>query len=178
MNLIYLFLEFFKIGLFSFGGGMAMLPLIEKAVLHHNWLTHKEFSDIIAISQITPGPIAINTATFVGNKVAGIPGAILATIACALPSFIIILIISKVFSSIKENKYKIAFFKGVEPVILALITYAGYIIAKPIFYTPNDTSLGIKTIILFFISFVAVLKIKINPVFILIGTAILGYFIC
>ncbi|HCS10223.1 MAG TPA: chromate transporter, partial [Clostridiales bacterium] len=95
--MIYLeiFLSFFQIGLFSFGGGYAALPLIEAQVLEiHNWLTVEEFADLLTISQMTPGPIAINASTFVGTKIAGLPGAVIATIGCVTPSCIIVLILS------------------------------------------------------------------------------------
>ncbi|NLV89566.1 MAG: chromate transporter, partial [Tissierellia bacterium] len=89
-NLIKLFISFFKIGAFSFGGGYAMLPLIKEEIIDvHGWLTNTEFIDIIAISEMTPGPIAINSATFLGYKVAGVLGSVVATIAVVLPSFIV-----------------------------------------------------------------------------------------
>jgi chromate transport protein ChrA len=98
--MIYLdiFLSFCQIGLLSFGGGYAALPLIEAQVLEkHNWLTLEEFADLLTISQMTPGPIAINAATFVGTKVAGLGGAIVATIGSVTPSFIIVLILSYLY---------------------------------------------------------------------------------
>ena len=88
--LLQLFISFFKIGAFSFGGGYAMLPLIKREVIEvHGWMTGAEFIDVLAISEMTPGPFAVNSATFLGNKVAGIPGSIVATFAVILPSFIV-----------------------------------------------------------------------------------------
>ncbi|MGL4652877.1 chromate transporter [Cetobacterium sp.] len=177
MIYLILFIEFFKIGIFSFGGGLAMLPIIQEVVFKHNWLTEAEFLDVIAISQVTPGPIAINTATFVGHKVGGILGAGIATLGSALPSFIVILIIASLFSKIKNNQKKEFFFKGVKPVTLALITFAGIIIAKPTFFV-NDYSQSIKATIIFLIVFIGTKYFaKINPIIILLVTAISGAFI-
>ena len=98
MIYIQLFLSFFKIGMFSIGGGYAAMPLIQNEVVTiHSWLTMKEFADIITISQMTPGPIAINSATFVGIQIAGFPGAVIATLGCVTPSFIIVLSIAMVY---------------------------------------------------------------------------------
>lgn len=173
---LLLFLEFFKIGMFSFGGGLAMLPFIQEIVLKHNWISKNEFLDIVAISQVTPGPIAINAATFVGNKVKGIPGAFIATLGCIFPSFIIILIISNIFYKFKKNKRKEFFFKGVKPVILSLIVFAGVIVAKPTFTNP-DISIPIKTIFIFILTFLGIQFVKINPIIFLILSALLGLII-
>ena len=96
MIYVQLFLSFLQIGMFSFGGGYAAMPLIQgQVVTGHGWLTMSEFTDLITISQMTPGPIAVNSATFVGLKIAGIPGAIVATAGCILPSCIIVTILAK-----------------------------------------------------------------------------------
>lgn len=174
MIYILLFFEFFKIGLFSFGGGLAMLPLIQNVVLKHHWISEPEFLDIIAISQITPGPIAINASTFVGNKVAGIFGAFIATFACALPSFLVIIFISYILKNIK-NRYKNAFFDGVKPVILALISFAGIIIGKSLLQNGYKNSL--KAILLSILVFLGIKYSKLNPIFFLLLSGILGIFI-
>lgn len=171
-----LFYEFFKIGMFSFGGGLAMLPLMQNVVFKYNWLTEQQFLDIIAISQVTPGPIAINTATFVGHQVAGIPGAITATLSSALPSFLVILIVASLFDKIRTNSKKEFFFKAVKPVTLALITFAGIIIAKPTFLI-NDYSQSIKALFIFLIVFFGMRYIKINPIIILLASSFLGIFL-
>ena len=96
MTYLELFISFFKIGLFSFGGGYAAMPLIQdQVVTAHQWLSMPEFTDLVTISQMTPGPIAINSATFVGIKIAGIPGALAATLGCILPSCVIVMLIAK-----------------------------------------------------------------------------------
>ena len=105
-SLIKLFLSFFKIGLFSFGGGYAMLPLIKKEIIEvHGWLTNAEFIDIIAISEMTPGPIAINSATFLGYRISGILGSVVSTIAVVLPSFIIMSLIFHFVNKFKDSPY-------------------------------------------------------------------------
>ncbi|MCJ8342886.1 MAG: chromate transporter [Cetobacterium sp.] len=164
---------FFIIGLFSFGGGLAMLPLIKEAVFKNNWLTHQEFLDIISISQVTPGPIAVNTATFVGHKVGGILGSLVATLGVSLPSLIIIIIVASIYNKLKNNEYKNAFFFGVKPVTVGLIAYAGYIIGKPTFISGNHVG-NIKALGIFLITFLLMKRIKINPVVILIISGILG----
>lgn len=129
-----LFLAFFKIGLFSFGGGYAMLPFMQKEVIEvHNWLTATDFLDILAIAQITPGPVAINTATFVGYQIKGILGSIAATTAVVLPSFIIVLLISLFFSKFKKSVVVKRIFKGLRPIILGLIASAAVDIGRGVF---------------------------------------------
>ena len=98
MIYLQLFWSFIQIGMFSFGGGYAAMPLIQGQVVNtHEWLTMTEFTDLITISQMTPGPIAVNSATFVGMKIAGIPGAVVATLGCILPSCIIVTILAKLY---------------------------------------------------------------------------------
>lgn len=154
-----------------------MLPLMQEIIFKQNWLTEQQFLDIIAISQVTPGPIAINTATFVGHQVAGIPGALVATFSSALPSFLIILIIASIFYKIKNNPKKDLFFKGVKPVSLALICFAGIIIAKPTFFI-NDYFRAAKAALIFLIVFFGTKYIyKINPIIILLLSSLMGIFI-
>lgn len=106
MIYLQLFWSFLQIGLFSFGGGYAAMPLIQgQVVTSHGWLTMSEFTDLITISQMTPGPIAVNSATFVGLKIAGIPGAVVATVGCILPSCIIDTNSCKIISAISEHGY-------------------------------------------------------------------------
>ena len=105
MIYLKLFLSFLQIGLFSFGGGYAAMPLIqEQVVTQHGWLTMTEFTDLITISQMTPGPIAINAATFVGSKIAGVPGSVAATCGCILPSCIIVTLIAWFYLRYKKMK--------------------------------------------------------------------------
>lgn len=125
MTLLTLFLEFFKIGLFCFGGAFGMIPLIEETVLQHGWLTQSQFYDFIGVCESTPGPIAVNMATYVGSTQAGLLGSIAATLGVVTPSFLIILAIAAVLKNFTKNKYFKGFLKGVKPVIIALILSTG-----------------------------------------------------
>ena len=121
---LYLFLTFFKIGLFTFGGGYAMIPMIQQDILSHGWLTQQQLIDFIAISESTPGPFAVNIATFVGMSQSGVAGAVCATLGVVLPSFLIILIVAKWFGRIQENIYVKAVFYGLRPAVVALVASA------------------------------------------------------
>ena len=141
--LIQLFVSFFKIGAFSFGGGYAMLPLLEKEVIKtHNWMSSREFIDIFAISEMTPGPIAVNSATFLGYKVAGFIGAFTATFAVILPSFIVISLIFAFILKFKNSPYVDWIFKGIRPIVLGLILAAGITVAKTSFIDIKSILIG------------------------------------
>ena len=124
--LLQLFWSFFQIGLFSIGGGYAAMPLIQHQVVDlHGWLTMQEFVDIITISQMTPGPIAINSATFVGTRIAGLPGAIIATIGCVFPSCIIVLTLAWVYYRYRTLSVVQGVLGGLRPAVVAMIASAG-----------------------------------------------------
>ena len=126
MNIyLLLFLEFFKIGLFCFGGAFGMLPLIEETCLKHSWVSESEFYNFVGIAESTPGPIAVNMATYVGNVKGGAIGSLCASFGVVLPSFLIILLIASVLKSFTSNKYFKGFLKGVKPVVIALIISTG-----------------------------------------------------
>lgn len=128
MIYLTLFLEFFKIGLFSFGGAFGMLPLIEETVLKHGWLNENDFLSFVGVCESTPGPIAVNIATYVGSIQGGIIGSICATFGVVMPSFLIILLIASILNSFTENKIFKSFIKGVNPVIIALILSTGTVL--------------------------------------------------
>lgn len=128
MEILWLFLEFFKIGLFSFGGGYGMLPLMEETVVGREWITSSQFFDFVGVAESTPGPIAINMATFIGASQAGILGSFLATLGVVLPSFIIILLIAAVLKNLTDNPYFAGFMKGVKPVVTGLILTTGLLL--------------------------------------------------
>ena len=125
MIYLQLFLEFFKIGLFCFGGAFGMIPLIEETVIGHGWLTETEFFNLLGVCESTPGPIAVNTATYVGSVMGGPFGSIAATLGVVLPSFLIILLIAAVLKNLTNNKYFKGFMRGVKPVVVALILSTG-----------------------------------------------------
>lgn len=135
MIYLNLFWTFFKIGLFTFGGGYAMIPLIQSEVVSMGWLTEGEVLDFIAISESTPGPLAINMATFVGTSQAGFFGAVCTTLGVVLPSFIVILIIASLFKNIQQNKWYKGAVAGVVPFVSALIVSTGVLLFIKNIYT-------------------------------------------
>ncbi len=126
MLCLNLFLSFLQIGLFSIGGGYAALPLIQNQVVDlHGWLTLPEFVDVISIAEMTPGPIAVNSATFVGTKIAGTPGALVATLGCILPSCVIVLLLAFLYQKYKKMTVMRGILTGIRPTVIALIASAG-----------------------------------------------------
>ena len=123
MELLTLFLVFLKIGVTTFGGGYAMIPLLQEEVISRGWLTSEKFMDLLAVSESTPGPIAVNMATFVGSSQCGILGALIATLGVVLPSFIIILLIVAIAKNLLKLGGVKAFLIGVRPVVVALICF-------------------------------------------------------
>lgn len=129
MGYLTLFAAFFRIGLFGFGGGLAMLPLIYQSVQQFGFMPPEEFSDLLALSQVTPGPIAVNAATYVGLNYAGLPGAAAATIGVVLPEFIIMLIVSRFLDRFRENPLVEGAFTGIRPVTIGLLLAAVLFVA-------------------------------------------------
>lgn len=183
MIYLKLFWSFFQVGLFSFGGGYAALPLIEEQVIHqNNWLTSTEFIDIVTISQMTPGPIAINSSTFVGTKVAGLPGSIIATLGCIAPSTIIVIILAKLYYKYKGLSLIQGILSGLRPAVVALIASAGLtIFLTAMFGTENFpvafSDLNWISIILFLIGLVLLRKTKLGPIHIMLSAGLAGILI-
>ena len=125
MIYLQLFYTFFKVGLFTIGGGYAMIPLIQQEILAHAWATQSELIDFVAISESTPGPFAVNVATFVGMHQGGPLGAVLATLGVVLPSFLIILFIATKFAHFQENRFVKAALYGLQPAVVGLVATAG-----------------------------------------------------
>lgn len=185
MVFLDLFWTFFKIGLFTFGGGYAMIPMISTEIVAKGWLDSAALVDFIAVSESTPGPFAVNIATFIGNSVAGsgwlgVVGALCATLGVVLPSFIIILIVSKFFFSFKDNRYVAGALSGIRPAVVGLIAAAAVsILAKNVLSTPfsfagiNWLSLGL-TVGLFALSRVKFGKKKLHPIAMIGISAALG----
>lgn len=173
-----LYLTFLKIGAFAFGGGYAVLPLIQRYVVNDmRWLTLDELTDLISLSQITPGPIGINSATFIGTKVGFIPGAIIATIAEVTPCFILMMILGNFLFSGKKFSFMEKILKGLKPAISGLILIAAINLTKSSLLTNNGIS--IPAICGFFIGGAMFIK-KIDVIKIIILTSVLGivlYFI-
>ena len=142
-----MFLVFFKIGLFTFGGGYAMIAVIERELVERKkWITHEEFLDIVAIAETSPGPIAINSATFIGYKVCGFFGSFFATLGVAMPSFIIIFIISLVFDKFLSIKYVEYAFHGIQAAVAFLIISAGIKMLKALKRNAFNIVLTVLTI--------------------------------
>jgi chromate transporter len=140
MIYLLLFWEFFKIGLFTFGGAYAMIPLIKEAVFAHQWLTESQFYDFIGVCESTPGPIAINMATYVGATQAGFLGSLVATLGVVLPSFVIILLVATVLAKLTSNKWFKRILEGIKPVIIGLILSTGMILLAKVFgYETRDS---------------------------------------
>ena len=129
-----------KIGAFTFGGGYAMIPLIQSEVTARGWMSTEEILNFIAVSESTPGPFAINMATYIGTEMAGFWGAVCATIAVVLPSFIIILLIAKIYSVFQTNKYVTGCMSGIKPVVLGLVATALYTTAEAVFFPAGLTA--------------------------------------
>lgn len=169
MNIIAkLFLTFLKIGTFSFGGGYAMIPFIQREIIEkHHWINDSAFMDIIGISQMTPGPVAINSATFVGFKVSGVLGSVGATLGVVTTSFILVSIASKAMEKFKESKVLKAALLGMRPVLIALIIQAFVDLAK-------DAYVDVKSVIITVIIGVILLSKKVHPILSIVIAGILG----
>ncbi len=166
--LLNLFLTFFKIGVFGFGGGYSMLPFIEQQVVSSNsWISKSQFLEIIGISQMTPGPVSINTATFVGYKVNGVIGGLIATLGVITFSFIAVILVSKSLSKFKNNRYIEGALSGMKPILIALVISAFISLAKESYY-------DIKSIIIGVISLGLLLSKKVHPILVIVISAALG----
>lgn len=173
MIYLQLFFSFLQVGLFSFGGGYAAMPLIqEQIVTKHGWLTMVEFTDLISISQMTPGPIAVNSATFVGNKIAGITGALVATAGCIFPSCIIVMSIAYIYLKNQNNQVVQEVLQSLHPAVIAMIASAGVIILITAFWgtTPKISlqNTDWSMVIIFLLSLVLLRKTRISPILVMI----------
>ena len=160
MIYLQLFWVYIKIGLFGFGGGYAMLSLIQEQVVNrYGWITSQEFTDIVAISQMTPGPIGINSATYIGYAATGsVWGSVIATFAVCLPSFILVLIISYYFARMKNNKYVTAAFLGLRPASVGLIAAAALMLMN------HENFIDYKSILIFIAAFALTYHYKVHPI--------------
>lgn len=180
--LFRLFLEFFKTGLFSVGGGLATLPFLYEISDSTGWFSHADIADMIAISESTPGAIGINMSTYAGYQTYGVIGGIVATFSLALPSFIVILIVAKFLDRFKGNRYVDAAFYGLRPASLAMISAAGINVARialiniPDFLESHDISRLViwKGLILAAVIYVARRKLKLHPVVFIAASAVIG----
>ncbi|MGM0501013.1 MAG: chromate transporter [Bacillota bacterium] len=167
MILIKLYVTFFKIGLFTFGGGYAMLPLIQEEMLSRGWLTIEQFLDIVAVSQMTPGAIAINNATFIGFKLAGIPGVLATTMGVISPSLIIVLIIAALFDKFSDNELVQSAWTAIRPAVVGLILTA-------VISLGQETIRSWESILIAIVALVLLTKVKLHPIIVIIISAGLG----
>lgn len=189
-----LLLVYLKVGLFGFGGGYAMLSLIQNEIVtKHAWLTEQQFTDIIAVSQVTPGPIGINSATYVGYSVTGsVWGSILATVAVCIPSFIMVIAIALAFAKVRHNRWVDAAFTGIRPASVGLIAAAAlmlslragfignWIAAEPGTFSLDqvvvtDNFPDYKSLLIFAFTFLAMIKKWIRPILLIGVTGVLGF---
>lgn len=188
LEFLKLFLTFFRIGLFTFGGGYAMLPLIQDAVLENQWLSEEAIVNFIAVSESTPGPFAINIATYVGmergrdllNLPGGFLGAATATLGVVLPSFIVILIVAKIYKKFQESKIVKGCMTGLRPTVIGLIAAAVLNIGSTVFF-PNGIAFAnwdfytmAVSLVISVIGLLLIFKKKIHPIILIVVSAALG----
>lgn len=190
MILVQLFFAFLRIGAFSFGGGYAMIPLIAAEVERYGWIDGKTFADVIAIAEMTPGPIAVNLATFVGFRSAGFAGSVVATFGVVLPSFVLIMVIGAWLRSLRNNPVKDAVFAGFRPAVIGLVVSAALVVGRSAFVLRPGTKaaaaasypsldlagipLDIPSIVIAAATLVALFRTRIHPGLILVGAGVAG----
>ena len=184
MIFLQLFYTFFKIGLFGFGGGYAMISMIQgEVVTRHEWLSSNEYNDIIAISQMTPGPIGINSATYVGysavvnagySHAVGILGSTIATVSVVLPSFILMVLISKFFLKYQKHPIIASVFEGLRPGVVGLLAAAALVLMNGENFGTYNWQI-LTSIILFAGTFIASYRYKVNPILLIVICGIIGY---
>lgn len=171
MVLLKIFLVFIVIGLMSFGGGYSMISFIQNIVVaKYGWLTISEFTDMIAISQATPGPVAVNTATYTGFKIGGFAGAALANIGLLLPALVIVIAISAILAKNSENIYVKSALAGLKPTAVALIIASAITIGM-------ENIVSLYNAVILCISLFMISYLKINPIYVLIFFGVLGVFL-
>lgn len=175
-----LFWSFFQIGLFSIGGGYAAIPLIQNQVVDINsWLTMTQYADILTIAEMTPGPIAINSATFVGIQVAGFPGAIIATVGCIFPSCVIVMSLAYIYYRFRGLNMVQGILAGLRPAVIAMIASAGVSLLIMALYgqrtLPNElASLDVIAVNIFFVGIFILRKWKPNPLWVMAISGVVG----
>lgn len=181
-----LFYEFFLIGLFTFGGGYAMIPLIKDAVLKHNWLSETAFYDFIGVCESTPGPVAVNMATYIGSTQAGILGSIVATVAVVLPSFIIIVLITAILKNFIKNKYVQRALEGIKAVVLGLIIATGLVLlitclgykSLTSFHFDYISLIILSILVIIYFGFFLITKKKISTIKLILISIVIGIAVC
>jgi len=172
MLYLKLFFTFLKIGLFMFGGGYAAIPLVQKEIIDmRNWVTAKEFMDILAVAELTPGPIAVNSATFIGYKLGGFWGALLATTGVVLPAFLVIFFLASFFYGYRTNATISAIFRGIQPAVIGLIAAALVNLAR------GGMIVGWRGGLTTVLVFLAVFFLKVHPILLILLCGMVGFLI-
>lgn len=177
MIYLQLFLSFLQIGAFSFGGGYAAMPLIQEQIVEvHPWLSVGEFTDLITLSQMTPGPIAVNSATFVGIKLAGLPGAAAATLGCILPSCILVVLLAKIYLKYRNVQAFQSVLSALRPAVVAMIANAGITILISAFWGENGissiTEQHLDMVLIFAAACYLLKRKKANPILIMVSAGV------
>ncbi len=179
MTYLHLFLAFLQIGAFSFGGGYAAMPLIQAQVIDtYHWLTVADFTDLVTIAEMTPGPIAINAATFVGNQAGGIPGALVATVGVILPSCIFVTILAFLYQRYRKMAMMQGILATLRPAVVSMILAAGLTILLPTLFADGTISftggnLQIRYALYFGIALFVLRKWKPNPILVMTGCGVI-----
>lgn len=178
MIYLQLFLSFLQIGALSFGGGYASMPLIEaQIVTSHGWLTMTEFSNLVTIAEMTPGPIAVNAATFVGTKVAGVLGALVATAGCILPACVLVTLIARLYLKYRNLTVLQSVLGSLRPAVVAMIASAGLTILMNAFWGSRTVVLANTNYVMvaiFVLSFVLLRKTKLSPIAVMVLAGVLN----
>lgn len=170
-EILFLFSLFFKIGAFSFGGGLAMLPIIFQSVAEYGLVTQSEFANLVAISQVTPGPMVVNAATYLGFRCSGLAGALAATLGVSIPSFAVVIAFIKILKKYENSKIVNGVMKAIKPATVGLVAAGVIFLAKEVQIAAVPIGICIATIILSG-------KFKVNPIYITIVMALVGGFLC
>lgn len=173
MIYLQLFISYLKIGFFGFGGGYAMLSLIQNEIVEQQgWLTASEFADIVAVSQITPGPIAINSATYIGYSVAGFWGSVVATVAVCLPALTLMMLLTRFFLKLKDNRYMHGIVAGMKPVVIGMIGSAALLLMFP--KSAEEANFIDMWSWVFFLGCLYGSYRKVNPILLIVASAVGG----
>ena len=178
MIYLQLFWAYLKIGIFGFGGGYAMLSMIQFEIVdHYGWMTVEEFADMVALSQMTPGPVSINIATYIGYTVGGILGSLVATAAIVLPSLLMLYLVLKFLFKHKENYIVKTTLASMKPVIAGLIFVAALMMMNPVSFADAGLHGSNISVIICAVTFCCVFWTKINPILLIIASGLVGYFV-
>lgn len=178
MVLISLFLVFVKIGLMGFGGGYAILTMIQKELMAFGWISQEEFGNMAAISQMTPGPIAVNAATYVGYRVGGFWGSLVATVGVSLPSFVLVILVAHFILKFKSSRAVESIMKGIRPVTVAFIASAAIFFAMESFVATNPFTLNWGALAVFAGAILVTVRFKMNTILVILASAVVGLVIC